>query len=289
MSADTLALTGIVHGLDEAEYHARPELSSTGARQLLDSPARFHYAQSHPEPQKDAFDLGSATHAKVLGTGSKVITYPPEHLTPSGNASTKAATVEWVTEQRANGLVVISAAQARHVEGMSEAVLAHPEARALLEQDGNDREVSMFAKDPETEVEMRARFDLYADIAGDLKSARDASPKGFERAIRQHGYDVQQGWYQDVRELITGERGQFRFIAVESFPPYLVAVYKLDYSYEDMGKVKALAARMTYRQCLDEHTWPGYDLGVKEIQPSQSAIYDYMDEFENDEPITFGE
>lgn len=288
MTADTLALTGIVYGLPEEQYHSHPALSSTGARQLLDSPARFHYAQSHPEPQKDAFDLGSALHLKVLGTGSKVITYPPEHLTPSGNASTKAATVEWVTEQRANGLIVISAAQARHVNGMTEALLAHPEARALLEQDGNDREVSMFVTDPETGVAMRARFDLYANIAGDVKTARDASPKGFVRAVCQHGYEVQRGWYGDVDELITGERRRFRFMVVETLPPYLVGVYQLDYTFEDMGKVKALAARNIYRQCVDLNTWPGYAAGVQELQPPQYAIYDYMDEFEQDEPIAIG-
>lgn len=281
-------LAGIVEGLPENEYHAHPALSSTGARQLLGSPARFHYAQTHPQEQKDAFDLGHAVHKKVLGAGANVIEYPPEHLTPSGNASTKAATVEWVELQRANGLVVISAAQAAHVAGMTEAVLAHPKARELLEQKGNRREVSMFATCPDTDVEMRARFDLYADISGDLKSARDASPKGFAKAIAQHGYHVQKAWYQDVRELITGDRGRFRFIAVESAPPYLVGVYDADYNFEDMGKTKALAARNIYRQCVDANTWPGYSEDVLTLQPPQFAVYDYLEEFENDEPMKVG-
>lgn len=282
------ALAGIVENLPEIQYHAHPALSSTGARHLLDSPARFHYAQTHPQEHKDAFDLGTAVHTKVLGTGSNVIEYPPEHLTPAGNASTKAATVEWVESQRALGLVVISAVQARHVDGMAEAVLAHPEARSLLEQKGNRREVSMFAKCPDTDVEMRARFDLEADISGDLKSARDASPKGFARAVAQHGYEVQQGWYQDVRELITGDRGKFRFIVVETLPPYLVAVYELDYNFEDMGKTKALAARNIYRQCVDAGRWPGYSDDVLTLQPPQFAVYDYLEEFENDEPMKVG-
>ena len=143
----------------------------------------------------------------------------------------------------------------------------------------------MFATDPETDVEMRARFDLDADTSGDLKTARDASPKGFARAVAQHGYEVQQGWYQDVRELITGSRGKFRFIVVESTAPYLVGVYQLDYTFEDMGKAKALAARILYRQCVDAGVWPGYSDDVLTLQPPQYAIYDYMDEFEADEPM----
>ena len=86
---------GIVHNVPEADYHSHPALSSTQARQILDSPAKYDYAKTHPQPHKDAFDLGTAVHTKVLGTGYTVATYPPEHLTPSGAASTKAATVAW--------------------------------------------------------------------------------------------------------------------------------------------------------------------------------------------------
>lgn len=282
------ALTGIVHNLPEGEYHAHAALSSTGARKILESPARFNFWRSHPQEHKDVFDIGTAVHTKVLGAGSHIIEYPSEHLTPSGSASTKAATIEWVEYQRANGFVVISAAQARHVDGMAEAVLAHPVARTLLEQNGNRREVSMFATDPASGVEMRARFDLDADISADLKTARDASPKGFARAVTQHSYEVQQGWYQDVRELITGSRGKFQFIVAESTAPYLVGVYELDYTFEDMGKVKALAARHIYRQCVDAFVWPGYSDTVTTLQPPQYAIYDYMDKFENDEPMNVG-
>lgn len=276
---------GIIEGLSEAEYHAHPALSSTGARLLLDSPARFRYRQTHPGPQKDAFDLGTAVHAKVLGVDERVIEYPEEHLTPSGNASTKKETIAWVEEQRANGLVVISRTQAQLADDMAEAVLAHPTARALLEQPGIKREASMFARDPDTGVEMRARLDFDARISGDLKTARDASPKGFARAAAEHGYDTQQGWYQDVRELVNGKRGKFQFIVAETLPPHLVAVYELDYTFADMGKVKAAAARTIYRECVDTNTWPGYPPNVQQLQPPQYAIYDYMDAFEAEEPM----
>jgi exodeoxyribonuclease VIII len=277
---------GIIHGMTEAEYHTRPELSSTGARLLLDSTAKFRYRQTHPGPQKDAFDLGTAVHAKVLGVDERVIEYPAEHLTPAGNASTKKETIEWVQEQRAKGLVVISASQAALVDGMAEAVLAHPTARAILEQPGNQRELSMFATDPDTGVDMRARLDLDGKrTSADLKTARDASPKGFARAAADHGYDTQQGWYQDVREQVTGDRGRFQFIVVETLPPHLVAVYELDYTFEDMGKIKSAAARTIYRECVDTNTWPGYAPNVKQLQPPQYAIYDYMDAFEAEEPM----
>ena len=251
------ALQGIVHDLDENEYHAHPALSSTQARQILDSPARFNYNRTHPQPHKDAFDLGTAVHTKVLGVGAHVITYPDEHLTPSGAVSTKAATVAWADEQRANGFVVIGTAQAAQVDGMAEAVLAHPEARAVLETISG-REVSLFA---EIEgVDVRARFDLYdGQNAGDLKSARDASPKGFNAAIGRLGYHIQDQWYEEAHKAITGTHLEsFKFLVVENFAPFLVGVYDIDYQWEDLAKERTRRARELYRECTEKNYWPGY-------------------------------
>jgi exodeoxyribonuclease VIII len=274
------ALQGIIPDLEEAAYHARPELSSTGARRLLESPAKFRWLQDHPEPHKEAFSLGTAVHTKVLGVGHKVIEYPPEHLTPSGNASTKAATVEWVEEQRSSGLVVISAAQAALVKGMAEAVLAHPTARELFEQAGT-AEASVFATDPATDVDLRARFDYLAPVCVDLKTARDASPHGFERAVRDYRYDVQDEHYLKTLELVTGERRPFRFVVVENTAPFLVGVYKLNEQWQEIGDMWATAARKMFRLCADADLWPGYGTEIHELIPPMGLIYEHQERFEN--------
>ena len=262
---------GIVHGLDERIYHAGPELSSTGARQILDSPARFQYNRTHPQPRKDAFDLGTAVHTKVLGAGAQVVTYPDEHLTPSGNPSTKAATVAWADEQRANGLVVIGAQQAAQVDGMAEAVLAHPEARQVLETVAH-REVSVFA-DVEG-VRVRARFDIYDGLNGaDLKSARDASPKGFNQSVGRYGYHIQEQFYREAHTAVTGtELQSFKFLVCENTAPYLVGVYDLDFMWEDLAKERVKKARETYLRCMETGFWPGYSSAT--LTPPTWAIFD---------------
>src|SRR5690606_27628933 len=127
---------------------------------------------------------------KILGVGANTVTYPAEHLTPSGNVSTKAATIEWEKEQRANGLIPITVHDARRVDAMAEAVLADADARQVLESI-QGREVSII-QDVQG-VPCRARFDLYDGInAGDLKTARDASPRGFNRSVGAYGYHIQQ-------------------------------------------------------------------------------------------------
>lgn len=272
-------LTGIIPDLEERLYHAHPALSSTGARRLLESPAKFRWLLDHPEPHKDAYDLGTAVHTKVLGRGHKVIEYPPEHLTPSGNASTKAATVEWVEEQRTNGLVVISTAQAALVNGMAEALLSHPTARALFEQDGSP-EASVFATDPDTGVDLRARFDYLAPICVDLKTtSKEASASGFARTVASFGYDVQRGHYLPTLRFATGERREMVFVVVETAAPHLVGVHQLDREFAEMGEKKAQRARELFAECTTTGVWPGYPSDVQLVIPPVYAVYDFQDNY----------
>ena len=248
----------IYKDMPEAEYHSRTELSSTGARRLLDSPARFKYWSEHPEPPKAAFDLGTAAHSKILGVGAGTIVYPDEHLTPSGAVSSKAATVAWAAEQRAAGLVPIGRVEAERVDAMAEAVLADPAARAVLEAIPG-REVSIIA-DVEG-VPTRARFDMYGDgMGGDLKTARDASPGGFNRGgMAGHGYFIQEQWYRDAHQAETGrDLESFRFVVVESAPPHLVGVYDVDWTYRDAAQKKTREARDVWKRCMESGEWPGY-------------------------------
>jgi hypothetical protein len=275
----TAALAGIVEDMPENEYHAHPALSSTGARKLLETPATFKHYLDTPEKPKSEFDLGTLVHARVLGVGAQAAVYPDDVLASNGAASTTAAKT-WAAEQRAAGLIPVKADVAAEVTAMTEAVLAHREARRLLEQDGQ-RESSLFANDPETGVEIRARFDLYADECADLKTARDASPKGFTRAVFDHRYDVQQEHYLKTRELVTGDRPPFRFIVVESAAPFLVGVYALNEQWQEIGDVWAAHARRLYQMCSKEDIWPGYGNEIHELIPPMGLIYEHQERFEN--------
>lgn len=252
-------MTGrIIENMPDAEYHQHPALSSTQARKLLESPAKYRYSLDHPQARKDSFDLGTAVHTKVLGTGAGVITYPPEHLTPSGAASTKAATIAWADEQRATGVVVIAPNDARRVHGMAEAVLAHPEARQILETVAG-REVSVFAD--VDGVPVRARFDGLSEDgqAFDLKTTVDASPDSFEKSIAQWGYHIQAAWYESAWTAATGhDLSSFDFIAIEKEAPYLVGVYNMDITFMSIGHELSATARSLYATCTEADEWPGY-------------------------------
>lgn len=281
---------GLVHDLDETEYHAHPSLSSTGARMLLPeykgSPAKFRWAQTHPRTSR-AFDVGHAVHTKVLGIGGGIIAYPDEHLTASGNVSTKKETVEWETEQRALGLVPVSPNELARVDAMAEAVLAHNTARPYFEV-AVHREVSVFAD--VDGVPCRARFDALSDVtrsgvlAVDLKTTEDATKIGLESSVKRFGYDVQDAFYRDVHEASEGHPiDRFVFVAVEKSPPHEVTVAMLPDMWVQMGRTKAAEARRIYAECTVTGVWPGYDTDLQILDPPAWAVIEYEMQYDNGE------
>lgn len=241
------ARDGLIYGLPDAEYHAGPELSSTGARALLDSPARFKHRMDNPI-RGAALDLGTITHALVLGTPN------PAQVIEGGRGK-----AEREREARAAGKIPVLAEDYAVVSGMAEAVLAHDRARFLLEQEG-DSEVSVFATDPETGVRVRARFDkLRPGQSVDLKTTSgSASASGFGQSAAKFSYPVQEAWYVDALRWATGETAPMTFVVVEKAAPHLVAVHQFDEAVREVGRDLAAKARRIYAECLANDDWPGH-------------------------------
>jgi hypothetical protein len=272
----TLELAGLVRDMPEAEYHARPELSSTEARLILESAARYRYKKDHPplvSPSKK-FDIGSAVHSLVLGTGYEAVLIPEDLLASNGAISTTAAK-EFVEATRAAGKIPLKADDFQPIAEAAEAVMAQPVARALFDQPGT-AEASVFAE--VDGVQVRARFDFLPDqtdrrrVAVDLKTTRDASARGFTRSIADYSYDVQRSWYLDALDAATGPmpsgfEPELVFVAVEKEPPYLVAVFQLPTVWAEMGKAKAARARAIYAECVTTGIWPGYPTEVQLLSP----------------------
>ena len=102
--------------MPELEYHARPELSASIAKRLIEpgGPARWKWEHDHGRAETKAFDLGHAAHTLVLGAGTPIARIPDELLASNGATSTKATTIEtpdgpdiaWLTIAEAQQLLV---------------------------------------------------------------------------------------------------------------------------------------------------------------------------------------
>jgi len=249
---------GIHYDIPELEYHALPGLSSTGIKQLLDSPARFKYDQAHRKVKRE-FDLGHVVHAMVLGTGLETVVVDAE---------------EWRTQKikdeveaiRAEGRVPLRPSQMATARAMYDAVLAHPDARLFVS--GGVPEASLIWDDPETGIRCRGRLDYLhgAPVVVDLKTARSADPRKFGKTAAEYGYDTQAAHYRNGLELTRGDRNP-RFIhdSAETEPPHLVSTVELDDNFITIGAARVRAAIATYQRCVETDTWPGYPTGLHTV------------------------
>lgn len=276
----------IVKDMPDAAYHGRSELSSTEARLILQDggPARYRWAKDNPplvEPS-DRFDVGKAAHALVLGVGAEVV------VLDFADYRSKAAQ-EARDEARAEDKAPLLRHQYVEVRAMADAVLAHPTAKAILEQPGSP-EASVFATDPDTGVACRARFDYLPEqgerrmVAADLKTTVSASVREFERSVASYQYETQRAWYLDCLAWETGPMPvdllpELVFIAVEKTPPYLVAVHQLSAQWARMGVEKAKRAREIYAECAASGQWPGMPAEIQVLTAPTWAVYQHEEQY----------
>jgi len=271
---------GIVHGMSDAEYHSKPELSSTEARLLLQSPAKYRWRKDNPPLVDDSpkFDIGKAVHAKVLGQGAEVV------VVEADDWRSKAAR-DARQEARDAGKAPLLTREFEAVNAMAEAVLSNATARALLSQAG-DTEVSLF-----TDVDgvpTRSRFAFLPEQSGartvavDLKTTVDASKKAFEASVARYEYPVQRAWYLDDWRVLTGEtNAEMVFCAVEKEPPYLVATYQVPTVWAEKGHVMAQRARELWAECTASGVWPGYPEQIQLLDEPVWHVYDFEEKYAN--------
>lgn len=272
---------GIYDGIPDAEYHAMPGLSSTGMKWLLRSP-KFYRHMVDNRVEKHSFDVGHAVHAKVLGTGMGVVAIPSELLASNGAASTRAAK-HFIEEVRGEGLVPLKADVVERIDGIAEAVLAHPRAAYLFGLPGKT-EVSLFANDPETGVPLRGRIDRLT--AGshvgnvDLKTTTDVRDGKLRRAIEDFGYDIQSETYKYLLTLLGLIPAATELVFVEVEPPHEVRVVTLSHgSWIEGGRARMRRAIDLYAKCVESGEWPGAHDGpdIDALEPRPYYLDDALD------------
>ena len=246
-------IPGFTDEMPERDYHAHPSLSSTQARTLLDSPARYRWERDHPKPPTREMQLGTCLHTTLLDAGQHW-----EEL-PEGDGRT-AAVKEAKREIEARGHIALSPDEAAKVKGMAAAVLRHPEAGPLLAGDGI-AERSLFWRDPATGVDCRARPDWLLSNGRaivDLKTTGDASRNAIGKHIDRYGYHIQKAWYEDgARRLdLAAEDSTWLWVFVEREAPHMVTVATLAPVDAAIGADLAARAREIYRDCAEVDLWP---------------------------------
>jgi exodeoxyribonuclease VIII len=243
--------------MTNAEYHQLPSISKSGLDLIHRAPALYRYRRANPTPQTPSMRWGTLVHTAIL----EPETMEERHIiAPAVDRRTKHGKEAWEEFQAtAEGREVITADESFALESIRAMAHGDPVAGPILAKIAHV-ERSIFWQDADTGLECRCRPDAILDNGYilDVKTTTDASADSFSRSIAQWRYHVQAAFYSDGYESEFGEppRG-FAFLAIEKEPPYLCAVYLMDFKAVLRGRSEYQADLRTLRQCIDTDTWPG--------------------------------
>lgn len=274
-----------VYEIPAAAYHRDPveggSLSSSGARLLLELPARFRYRQEHGEEHSDTFDVGNAAHKLVLGVGREIV------VVDADNWTTKAAR-EAKAQAYAEGKTPLLPKVYEQVVAMADRLREHELAMALLDPSGGGKaEQTLVWVDEQSGVWCRAMLDWLPPvpesgrlILSDYKTTTDASGVEFGKSVANYGYHVQHAHnVAGAEALFPGVDVAFVFIAQEKSPPYFVNVVEIEWHAQRIGEVRRRRALEIYRRCRETGEWPGYGPDVERVSLPRWAELAHEDEF----------
>jgi len=148
---------------------------------------------------------------------------------------------------------------------MTESIFKHPEFWRIVP----DAEVEQVITWQENGIRAKARLDYSCEpiqTVVDLKSAQDASPYGFKKAITRYSYDIQANWYRRAYQSVTGHYPEFLFLVVENSEPYNCAVYKLSEELLHSAELKINNSLELYKAYLNGEIYSkGYHEDIMEL------------------------
>jgi exodeoxyribonuclease VIII len=200
-------------GMPNEEYHANPAISKSKLDMIHDDPNRIEWAKNckQDEDKLGTFDFGDAMHAICLEPErlkSEFIAAPPFNLRTNAGKEEKAA---FYAENECKK--ILTADEHRKLGFMFESVMAHPEARAIVEAQGV-AEGSWFWEDSETGLMCKCRPDK--QIGSRLIDVKTTdSLKKFGYSVQDYRYHVQDPWYCDGVMACGVENAYMEFLVIQ--------------------------------------------------------------------------
>lgn len=199
----------------------------------------------------------------------------------------------WEKRQAEAGMVIISPRELRRVRTMADALWSLKATQLML--DGAQTEVSIVWPDQQTGLLCKARIDAVngCEIADLKTTGRSAAWERFCPDCLNYGYAGQAAFYRDGYDWATRnvlkqdvpEGPMFRFLVVESNPPYLPAVYDL-YDQPDAPSAEFMEhGRQLYHgylqqiaYCQKHDSWPGHNPGPpdQQTEPMELVPLEWM-------------
>lgn len=234
--------------IDIADYHAHQAIGKSTLDLIARDPHLVEWAKHAPvdTDKTSAADIGDAFHALLL----EPIRFDNSFaVAPEFNLRTNDGKAQAAEFAAANaGKTVLTAAENRMLQMMRDSVMAHPQARELIEANGLV-EQSFFWTDEQTGIDCKCRPDKFIADRGllvDVKTTPSLSK--FSYSVEDYRYYVQAPWYCDGVDLFDHETAMAFLVVQKSaeLGRYPVQVFTLP---EDL----IMYGRQTYRRDLDKY------------------------------------
>lgn len=213
------------------------------------SPLHYQNTLVNGRPDTPAMRLGRAIHCATLEPDE----FPLLFVVYDERRGTNAYK-EFVVANPAR--TILTRDEYETALAVRDAVHGHKVARRLLRY--GRPEVTLQWVDRRTHIRCKARLDwLRGDQLTDLKSTRDVDARDFGRTAARLEYHGQLAFYR-MGLLATGhDPAPVRIIAVESEPPFDVAVYHVDEDVLDAGMMLVRSRLQLLKDCRRKRRWPG--------------------------------
>jgi exodeoxyribonuclease VIII len=242
-----------ISGISNYEYHYgkyKDYVSSTGLKNILVSPEYYKQKQLSSEPTS-SMNLGTAVHTLLLEPEkyhSSICVMPKF----SGTGSVKAKKDFLVSID--TNTTIISEEQSLIVDSIKSKFQKNDELINILS--GGESEVSIFFEHGGTKYKVRPDY-LKQDLIIDLKTT--SKPLcDFPKECANYKYDLSAWFY-----CFGAEIPNYKFLVVETNPPYNFVLFEPDSEFMEEGKRKALIAMDILSECLKYNIWPGVELHQK--------------------------
>jgi PDDEXK-like uncharacterized protein DUF3799 len=254
-----------IDGLDMQKYHAGPELSSSGLKELALSEAHYWASKLNRPHRREV--IGTLTHMRTLERPlfDKMVVVVDGHR---GKTEVKDA----VARAESAGQIVVKTEEYEDVVQMSAAIMAHPKAKHLFQ--GGVAERSFYWTDADTGAPLRCRTDYFIPgtmVISDIKYFANLTDFELQRQIRKMRYDWSAAFYEDGVKSVTGaDVAVFAHVFVEQprFPGDHIGVRVITLTEEDLN-----FAREQYRPLIEKfavahnaQVWPGYSPEISSLR-----------------------
>lgn len=237
------------------DYNIYPAIRKTELDYIHQSPAHYKVYKENGRKETDALRWGHLFHTYILEP--ELFEQEYAVLEESIKLNTTAGKNAWTNWVDANpGKTAVNRPDMEILELMKKSIYDHPLAKNALS--GGIAESTLIWEHDGIKCKARPDYITTSGLIVDLKTTKDARPKGFAKDCADYRYHVQSAFYTEGYYQVHGEYpAGFLFVAIEKEKPYAVALYTAD-QIMDQGYREFMEDLRVYKECLETDAWPAY-------------------------------